>query len=131
MSNDDSLRLFNALNRRDFIRKAGGCSALTSVSLMSTLLNLRMTKSLAASTGSFGANDYKAMVCVFLFGGNDGYNMLVPNETDEYANYRRKRSNMSLDQDSLLPIQDQSGRKFGLHPSLGGVRDMYEAGNAA
>ena len=127
----DSLRIFNALNRRDFIRSAGGCSALTSVSLMSTLLSLRATKSLAAGATSFGANDYKALVCVFLFGGNDGFNTLVPNDASGYSNYKKKRSNMALEQDSLLPIKDQNGRDFGLHPSLRSIRDLYNEGDAA
>ena len=125
-----SLSIFDALNRRDFIRQAGGCSALTSVSLMSTLLSLRATRSLAAGVGSFGENDYKALVCVFWFGGNDGFNMLVPNDTAGYNNYKAKRSNMSLAKEDLLPITDQSGREFGLHPSLTNVRDMYVNGNA-
>lgn len=127
----DSLQMIESLNRRDFVRRAGGCSALTSVSLMSTLLSLRTTKSLAAGIGSLGENDYRAMVCVFMFGGNDGFNMLVPNDTAGYANYKKIRSNMALSQDSLLPIEDQSGKEFGLHPSLRDIRDMYNDGNAA
>lgn len=126
-----SLRIFQTLNRRDFIRQAGGCSALTSVSLMSTLLSLRTTRSLAAGVGSFGENDYKAMVCVFMFGGNDGFNTLVPNDSTGYSNYKKKRSNMALEQGDLRPITDQTGRKFGLHPSLRNIHTMYNEGKVA
>lgn len=129
MSN--SLRLFESLNRRDFIRQAGGCSALTSVSLMSMLLSLRTTRSLAAGVGSFGENDYKAMVCLFMFGGNDGFNTLVPNDATGYSNYSKKRSNMALEQGDLHPITDQTGRKFGLHPSLRNIHAMYNDGKVA
>lgn len=125
----DPLRIFDTLNRRDFIRRAGGCSALTSISMMSTLLSLRTTSCLAAGVGNF--SDYKALVCVFLFGGNDGFNTLIPGDSAGYANYEQVRSNMSLRQDRLLPIQDQTGREFGLHPSLSFVRQQYERGDAA
>ena len=97
---------------------------------MSTLLSLRATRSLAAGVDLPG-NDYKALVCLFLFGGNDGFNTLVPNDSDGYANYKRQRSNMALDQSSLLGIKDQDGRDFGLHPALENTRDMYNQGEVA
>ena len=127
--NDDYERLLDSLNRRDFIRRAGGCGALTSVSLMSTLLSLRTTSCLAADVGPF--NDYKALVCVFLFGGNDGYNMLVPNDA-AFENYARRRSNMALEQEDLLPITDgPNGKRYGLHPSLRNIHRLYGEGNVA
>ena len=131
MRNESSLRVFDALSRREFARRAGGCSAMTSISMMSTLLGLRATNSLAAGVGSFGEDDYKALVCVFMFGGNDSFNTIVPNENEEFEEYRKKRSNMALRQETLLPITGHDGRQFGFHPSLEGLRDLYNDGKVA
>lgn len=126
---NDYARLFDTMNRRDFIRRAGGCGAMTSVSLMSTLLTLRTTSCLAADIGPI--NDYKALICVFLFGGNDGYNMLVPNDQD-FENYAVRRSNMALEQEDLLPITNgPNGKQFGLHPSMRNLHRLYGEGKVA
>ena len=125
------------LTRRNFVKAAGGCSALTSGALMSTLFNLKVSNSALAASGS--ANDYpgyKAMVCVFLFGGIDSFNMLIPREDTEYDDYAAVRGNpsdggLALAKDDLLPITDQSGRKFGLHPGLSDIHSLYQSGNCA
>ena len=65
-------------------------------------------------------SDYKALVCVFLAGGNDGNNMVVPTST-EYSAYStvRNASGLAIARDSLLPIVPASiNSPFGLHPSL-------------
>ena len=67
--------IFSELNRREFIRRSGGCAALSSISVLSTLLNLRLTASALAGGSSGG---YKALVCLFFFGGNDSRNLLAP-----------------------------------------------------
>ena len=65
-------------SRRALLKAAGGCGLMTNTSLMATLLNLQATKSImAAETNPTG---YKALVCLFLLGGNDSYNMLIPRD---------------------------------------------------
>jgi uncharacterized protein (DUF1501 family) len=92
-----------------FARRFGGLSAL-------------------AAAGS----DYKALVCVFLFGGNDGNNLVVPYDTAGYANYARLRSGLALPQANLLPITVATGgRQYGLHPNLAGVHSLFTANRAA
>ena len=62
--------------------------------------------------------DYKALVCVFLFGGNDANNMIIPYDTAGYTNYAKLRANLALPQGSLLPIQPKSqGRPSPSTPS--------------
>lgn len=79
--------------------------------------------------------DYKALVCVFLHGGNDSFNMLVPNTTAEYNAYAASRQNLAIAQQDLLPINPVSlapgSNAFGLHPSMGGVQNLFETGRAA
>jgi uncharacterized protein (DUF1501 family) len=78
-------------------------------------------------------SDYRALVCVFLFGGNDSFNMLVPRSDAEYAVYAQSRQNLAIAQQDLLPINPvvSDGVDYGLHPSMSGLRDLFETGAAA
>ena len=80
-------------------------------------------------------SDYRALVCVFLHGGNDSFNMLVPNTTAEYNVYAASRQNLAIAQQDLLPINPLSltpgSNAFGLHPSMAGVQSLFETGKAA
>src|SRR5690606_16280564 len=104
------------ISRRQFMGQMS-CAAVGSSAILSSLLNLRMTSNVAAASLS-GADDYKALVCIFLAGGNDSFNMLIPREADEYARYATVRQNLALPSGDLLPITDATGRKFGLHPDM-------------
>jgi uncharacterized protein (DUF1501 family) len=73
--------------------------------------------------------DYKALVCVFLFGGNDANNMLVPFDTKGYANYASIRADLALAQNTLLPLTPLPN--FALHPSLPDVQSLFNSGAAA
>ena len=76
--------------------------------------------------------DYRALVGIFLFGGNDSGNMVIP--YDDYSTYAaaRQPSGLAIPQSSLLPIDVPSLRsRFGLHPSLTGLQALWEDGRAA
>ena len=75
--------------------------------------------------------DYKALVCVFLFGGNDSFNMLVPRSAAEYGVYAQSRQNLAVAQQDLLPITTPTTVQYGLHPSMGGVKNLFDAGRVA
>ncbi len=117
------------ISRRQFIGQAS-CAAISSTSLFSTLLMLRLANSLAAQTTS---GDYKALVCLFLAGGNDSFNMLVPTTTGEYEAYAAVRRNLALAKDTLLQISPSNlgGRTLGIHPSMTEVRDLFTQGRLA
>jgi len=94
----------------------------------------------AQVAGVGGLSDYKALVCLFLFGGNDSWNMLVPTSTAEYNAYFNSRgggtaSSLAIDKAALLPITpltpDVSGATYGFHPSMTGMRDLFQAGHCA
>jgi len=109
------------INRRKFLKACCGGAAF----------------GLASGLGRFpafaqSAPDYKALVAIFLFGGNDGNNLIVPNDDAGYASYARSRSGLALPRGSLLPIQPRSGgRAYGLHPSLPKLRAHFAAQRAA
>jgi uncharacterized protein (DUF1501 family) len=77
--------------------------------------------------------DYKALVCMFLHGGNDAFNMLIPRSDAEYGVYAQSRQNMAIEQAALLPIQPltSDGTDYGLHPSMAGIASLFDTGRAA
>lgn len=122
--------------RREFLgRMTMGCASLGVTSLFSGIANLGLMNAAAAANRPFirQQNDYKALVCIMLSGGNDSFNMLVPRGTSEYAEYANVRGNLALAQNELLPINptNVSGQQFGLHPNLTNIQGLFEAGNAA
>ncbi len=79
-------------------------------------------------------DDYRALVCVFLHGGNDSFNMLVPNTTVEYNAYAASRQNLAIAQQDLLginPLSTPGVTSYGLHPMMGGLQTLFESGKAA
>lgn len=71
----------------------------------------------------------KALVFIMLDGGNDSYNMLVPNEGSAYRQYKTTRSNLAHGQQDLLPLRDykdKSGRTFGLHKAMPEVQQLFD-----
>jgi len=108
-------------NRREFVKR---CGTLAAMGAGAQLLRLG---SIAAKAQT--AQDYKALVCVFLFGGNDGNNTIVPTDS-RYAAYQAMRPNISLAQNVLLPVGAQ-GTSYGLHPRLLNVQRLYNAQRVA
>lgn len=91
-------------------------------------------------TGVSGFSDYKALVCLFLYGGNDSWNMLVPTSTAEYNAYARSRgagttSSLAVDKDKLLPISISGSvagdQTYGLYPGMPELRDLFNTGRVA
>ena len=96
--------------RRDLLRLA--CCSAAGASLVSGLSKLGLVSALAQ-----GTTDYKALVCIFMFGGNDSNNMLVPTDS-RYAQYLQARSVLALPQSQLLPLQIGGQSIYGLHPNM-------------
>ncbi len=127
------------LSRRQFIGSAC-CAAVGSMGMLSTLSSLRLIAAAADSglgpalppkAGAVSA-DYKALVCLFLNGGNDANNFIVPMGSD-YAAYASARSNLALPQTGLLPISPKTsdGRSWGLHAAVPELQSLFAGGQAA
>jgi uncharacterized protein (DUF1501 family) len=114
------------MSRRDFVRM--GCCTAASFGMSAALGRLNMIHAMAAPP----ASGYQALVCIFLFGGNDSNNLLVPNDSAGYLNYATIRSNLALPQSSLLPIIAKSGNvPYGLHPNFTGLQGLFNSGQVA
>jgi uncharacterized protein (DUF1501 family) len=119
-------------SRRDFLRHS--CFALGASTLAASLERFGLINALAAPAAQ---TDYKALVCVFLFGGNDGNNMVMPFETAEYNTYATVRGQttsggLGIPLANLLQITAPShSRRFGLHPNLPEMQTLYNQNKLA
>lgn len=109
------------IDRRQFLRlavAAGGTLGLTA---------------LPGAATSADTSGYRALVAVFLLGGNDSFNMVVPRSQAEYAAYAASRQNLAIPQGSLLPISPATpdGASYGLHPSMPQLQRLFGDGRAA
>jgi uncharacterized protein (DUF1501 family) len=109
--------------RRTFIRQAA-CAALGTTGLLSTIWDLRKVN--AATT----VGDYKALVCLFLYGGNDANNVLIPNDSTNYQIYSKARGALAIPRASLKPltVQTGDGRQYGFHPNLPELANLFNQG---
>jgi uncharacterized protein (DUF1501 family) len=96
--------------RRDLLRLA--CCSAAGASLVGGLSKLGLVSALAQ-----GTSDYKALVCIFMFGGNDSNNMVVPTDT-RYAQYLQSRSVLAIPESQLLGLQNGGQSTYGLHPNM-------------
>ena len=103
--------------RRDFMRLA--CCSAAGASLVGGLSKFGLVSALAQ-----GTTDYKALVCIFMFGGNDGNNMIVPIDT-RYTGYAQARANLALPQGQLLPLQSGNQSVYGLHPNMPELQSIF------
>ena len=133
------------LTRREFL-KAGTCGAMTIGPLVNTIAQLSLVNSAAASVlgaGSIGT-DYKALVCIFLRGGFDTNNILIPVGVNPLAEvYAADRGAVAVPNgvvnasynpdgnDDTIPIAVPGLEPMGLHPNLPNLAEMYGGGEAA
>jgi len=83
---------------------------------------------LSATSVARAAGDYKALVCIMLYGGNDGFNLLVPSDSERYATYAATRSNLALPASALLPLSAEAAEgSYGLHGACGGLQQLFNA----
>ena len=74
---------------------------------------------------SFAASANRAVVCLYLVGGNDSNNMIVPLDSPAWDAYARGRGPLALSKNALLPVQSGPSARYGFHPNLPGLRDLY------
>ena len=112
------------MKRRAFLKRYAATAA-AGIGAYSTLGGLSLTNALAQSS------DYRALVCVFLFGGNDSFNMVVPTDEQAHSRYANARRNLTVGRGQLLPLNAvaSDGFRYGLHPSMPEMRDLFQQGN--
>ena len=101
-------------SRRQFLMGAGSAAVASQAGWMNALAS------------PLAGSGYKALVCVFLYGGNDGNNTVVPIDTAGYAAYAKARGVLALPQSTLTPL---AGSNFALHPQMAALAPIWNAGH--
>ncbi len=120
------------VDRRRFLRKSLA-AALGGVALHSAFGNLRLI-SAAAAQRPYVFGDYKALVCVFLFGGNDSFNTVVPVGGQPRNDYLASRGGLAIPDAALHALNPVAGggpAGYGLHPAMPEMAQLFNAGKAA
>lgn len=114
---------------------------MTTVHSRRTLLRLLASAPAVLSVNRLGgmnafaqsAPDYKALVCIFMFGGNDSHNMLIPQDPAAFAAYRAARGSLALPDGNtkLLPITTRTGVPFALNDGLKAITPLWSSGQLA
>ncbi len=126
-------------SRRAFLRRS------TQLGLAGTALPFALNLAAMGEAAAFSANDYKALVCVFLYGGNDYANTVVTYDDDSYNRYSTIRGGgsgqtaggIALARADLAPTlltpttPLTGGRQYALHPAMGGLASLFNSGKAA
>lgn len=106
---------------------------MTSISVLSSLLQLKMMNAAVSNNINIG-NDYKALVCIFLQGGNDSFNMLAPWTNGAHQNYLTARQHLALPKTELMPIPTNNSANMnhvGVHHTMPEIEDAYRRSDLA
>lgn len=119
------MNLLNNVRRREVLKL--GVQTASASTLLGTLGTLQRAMAAADTSG------YKALVCVFLYGGNDAFNMIAPRSGAAYTTYANSRRSLALPAASLLPIAptNSDGNQYGLHPNCAGLQSLFESSRMA
>jgi len=113
------------LSRRQWLKRSSGVVAAgLGVGTLGTLGNLLL------GTHPAYAADYKALVCIYLYGGNDGMNMIVPTD-NRYDAYATVRADLAVAKADLVNLSGLTGGTYGLHPAMAALAPVWEAGHLA
>src|ERR1043166_9851156 len=118
---------FSKYSRRDFIRQAA-CAAVGTAAMTSAIRDLRFMNAAVAQSN---VSDYKALVCIFLQGGNDSNTLVLPTIQAEYDNYAAIRTPvLAIPQNTILPIAslNSDGQEYGLKPTCPELNTLFAEG---
>ena len=121
----------SVLTRRQFLRRVG-CAAMGTAAMTAAIRDLRFMNAAVAQSN---ITDYKALICIFLQGGNDSNNLVVPTVPSEYTNYAAIRTPiLALPAGSLQTLDgytDPAGHTYGLHPACPELKTLFSEGKLA
>jgi uncharacterized protein (DUF1501 family) len=112
------------MSRRSFIRRAA-CAGVGTLAMTSAISQLRFMNAAVAQSN---VNSYKALVCIFLQGGNDSNNLIIPTSQTQYNNYATIRTPvLAIPQSALLGVSslNPDGNTYGLHPSCPELHTLF------
>lgn len=119
------------MQHRSFVSRRSFLQKTTMLAATAGLGRIGLFSARAQSLPS--PTDYKALVCVFMLGGNDGHNMIVPLSGPGLTAYRAARGSLALPDGSatLLPVSAKDGTPYGLNSGLAALHPLWAQGRLA
>ncbi|ASF46801.1 DUF1501 domain-containing protein [Methylovulum psychrotolerans] len=114
-------------SRRHFLQSA----AATAAGLANRNAALGLLAGAQAAATQAATEDYRALVCIFLAGGNDGFNVLIPSDTTRYQTYKTARGNLAFSTDQLLALNASTSKTYAVSTSAPGFQALYNKGQLA
>ncbi len=130
MTNKNHLSLPGKYSRREFLRRSAAVAGAGFAAPWAFDL-----ASFASAATDDADDDYRALVCVFLYGGNDAYNTMIPNDAGSHAAYLAARGSIARPLESVLTLDPIGGftgaGTFGMASELAGLKGLFDAGDLA
>lgn len=115
------------MNRRQFLATSIGAT-LGGIASFSTLANqLQLSQAISAHRFS----DYKALVCIFLYGGNDSFNLLIPTDNTSYQDYSRTRQTLAVPREQLVTLNQSDAMPLAMPDSASALASLFNNGRAS
>ncbi len=112
-------------SRREFLRR----SALLAGAGVAAPWALDLA-GLSAASGAHADDEYRAIVCLFMYGGNDHYDTMVPNDPTSFATYAAARTGIARTRNTILPLSPldgfADGRSVGFVPEWAGLKRLFD-----
>jgi uncharacterized protein (DUF1501 family) len=125
-------------SRRQFLGRLGllaGAGAVAPWALDLGAMASASTAAAAAPAANAATDDYRALVCLFLYGGNDQWNTFIPDDTVGFQAYQQARNGIARARDEILPLSPSGGfdgaGRFGFAPELHRLHALFGSGQAA
>ena len=113
--------------RRDFLR----CVIATAAGACSRNAALGFLAGTQAAVSEAATEDYRALICIFQAGGDDGFNVLIPADADRYKTYKASRSNLAFAEDQLLNLNASLAGQYAVSKRAPGLQNLYNNGQLA
>lgn len=118
------------MNKRQFLKASlASIGALTTSSGLAGQLQIVNSMAEVNSAQRFG--DHKAMVCIFLYGGHDSFNLVVPSTGNDYQDYARTRQSLAYQQEDLVGLNQTDTMDLGVHRNASALQQLFNSGRAS
>lgn len=118
------------MNKRQFLK-----ASLASIGAMTTSSGLagqlQIVNTLAEANYAHRFGDHKAIVCIFLYGGHDSFNLVVPSSANDYQDYARTRQSLAYRQEDLLSLNQTDTMELGVHQNAAALQQLFNTGRAS
>lgn len=115
------------MNRRQFLATSIGATLGGMASFSTLASQLQLGQALSAHRFS----DYKALVCIFLYGGNDSFNLLIPTDASSYQDYVSTRQTLAVPREQLIALNQSDAMPLAMPDAASALAGLFNNGRAS